>query len=135
MPEMPRDPESDNPSAAPESVEGLFLRAIQKSDWAERKRLLDDECPDDECRRRVEALLNAYEDSGSFLDNPRVGSRGTSETAVAGSPSLRPPRPTTLSMETRSGSLATLRPSESIVSTITTPQVFRPPVTGNISSG
>jgi serine/threonine protein kinase len=57
----------------PQSVEGLFLAALQKSP-AELSAFLDDVCgDDDERRRRITALLRAYEDAGSFLETPAGG--------------------------------------------------------------
>ena len=60
-------------SVDPASVEGLFIAALGKAAPDERKQFLDDACRDDpERRRRVEALLRAYDDAGSFLDHPAV---------------------------------------------------------------
>ena len=58
-------------SVDPSSVEGLFVAALAKSDPTEREKFIDEACGDDqERRRRVEALLRAYDDAGSFLDKP-----------------------------------------------------------------
>lgn len=59
----------------PQSIEGLFLVALEKTTPAERAQFLDEKCGDNlEQRRRVEALLLAYEDAGSFLENSPLGS-------------------------------------------------------------
>ncbi len=65
-------------SVDPASVEGLFIAALGKADAAERQRFLDEACADDaDRRRRVEALLRAYDDAGSFLDHPAVAAPQT----------------------------------------------------------
>lgn len=56
------------------SVEGLFVAALAKSDLSERKQFLDEACRDNaDVRVRVDALLRAYGDAGSFLDQPHPG--------------------------------------------------------------
>ena len=60
-------------SVDPQSVEGLFLAALAKPDSGQRRAFLDDACRDAEQRRRVEALLRAYADAGSFLETPAAG--------------------------------------------------------------
>ena len=68
----------DPPGASvdPDSVEGLFLTVLQKESPEERDAFLDEICGnDDERRRRVRALLRAYEDAGSFLETPAGGTR------------------------------------------------------------
>ena len=56
---------------SPESVEGLFLEALALETTRERQALLDRVGQDDPLRRRrVEALLRAYDDAGSFLEQP-----------------------------------------------------------------
>tara|TARA_R110002111_G_scaffold257026_1_gene324946 strand:+ start:87924 stop:92234 length:4311 start_codon:yes stop_codon:yes gene_type:complete len=86
--EIMSDPEesdsSENPEPAseptranvnPESIEGLFLIALEKKTPAERAGFLDEMCGDNaEQRRRVDALLLAYDDAGSFLEKSPVGS-------------------------------------------------------------
>ncbi|WP_417392206.1 serine/threonine-protein kinase [Gimesia sp.] len=76
------DPASENPefeptreNVNPQSIEGLFLMALEKKTPAERTAFLDEICGDNlEKRRRVEALLLAYDDAGSFLEKSPVGS-------------------------------------------------------------
>ncbi len=80
--EIMSDPASENPefeptreNVNPQSVEGLFLVALEKKTPAERSAFLDEMCGDNrEQRRRVEALLLAYDDAGSFLEKSPVGS-------------------------------------------------------------
>ncbi len=58
----------------PQSVEGLFVAALAKRSAEERETFLQEACGDDaERRRRVEALLRAYDDAGSFLEHPPLG--------------------------------------------------------------
>ncbi len=68
-------PELTRANVNPESIEGLFLIALEKKTPAERAQFLDEMCGDNaEQRRRVEALLLAYDDAGSFLEKSPVGS-------------------------------------------------------------
>jgi serine/threonine protein kinase len=93
-----------SPSFDPQSIEGLFLSALQQP-AAERTAWLEQACGDDECRRRVTALLRAYDDAGSFLETPATG--GTSE----------PPQPLSLDFlapTEKPGLLGTLGPYEVI---------------------
>lgn len=76
-PEVPENPEPEptRENVNPQSVEGLFLQALEKKTPAERTQFLDEMCGDNiEQRRRVEALLLAYEDAGSFLEKSPIGS-------------------------------------------------------------
>lgn len=76
-PEAPENPEPEptRENVNPQSVEGLFLQALEKKTPAERTQFLDEMCGDDmEQRRRVEALLLAYDDAGSFLEKSPIGS-------------------------------------------------------------
>jgi serine/threonine protein kinase len=55
-------------------VNEIFVRAIEASSPAERAAVLDQACRDDnDLRRRVEALLVAHDQAGSFLDLPAPG--------------------------------------------------------------
>ena len=58
-------------SVDPLSVEGLFLVALAKQGDA-RAAFLAETCADTEQRQRVEALLAAYENAGSFLEKPAI---------------------------------------------------------------
>ncbi len=54
--------------------ESLFAEALARRDAAERAAFLEQACGGDvELRRRVEALLRAHEQAGSFLDKPDAG--------------------------------------------------------------
>jgi len=67
------DPQPTVNQPDPQSVEGLFLVALGMKTPEQRKQFLDEMCGDDaEHRRRVEALLLAYDDAGSFLEKPPV---------------------------------------------------------------
>jgi WD40 repeat protein/serine/threonine protein kinase len=53
------------------SVKAVFDRALEIESASDRKAYLDETCADaPELRQRVEALLDAYEDAGSFLERP-----------------------------------------------------------------
>ena len=65
-----QQPHTTTGSVDPQSVEGLFLAALAKPDPDQRPAYLDEACADKEQRRRVEALLRAYADAGSFLEKP-----------------------------------------------------------------
>ncbi len=82
QPDTPSNPGSPPNSVDPQSVEGLFLAALQKTSPEERAAYLDEVCGGDEDRRRrVAALLRAYEDAGSFLETPAGGRRNGSDDA------------------------------------------------------
>jgi serine/threonine protein kinase len=54
----------------PRSIEGIFVEALGKAAGAERQAFLDAACAESPERRlRVEALLKAYDDAGSFLQH------------------------------------------------------------------
>lgn len=51
--------------------EDIFLAALERTSAAERRAYLDAACAGDAAlRERVEALLNAHDDAGSFLERP-----------------------------------------------------------------
>jgi tetratricopeptide (TPR) repeat protein/tRNA A-37 threonylcarbamoyl transferase component Bud32 len=55
----------------PISVKAVFDRAVEMASKAERQAYLDEACAAaPELRRKVEALLQAYEEAGSFLESP-----------------------------------------------------------------
>src|SRR5262245_43334064 len=72
----------------PQRVQQVFLAAVELADAAARSALLERECGDGELRDRVEALLAAHDESGSFLDATaaRTGqyTPGATGTAQAG---------------------------------------------------
>ena len=71
-------------SVSPNSIEGLFLRALRLETPAERDVLIRDACGNDlERIQRVTALLRAYEDAGSFLEIPVGGLRANQESALS----------------------------------------------------
>ncbi|MEO8271208.1 MAG: serine/threonine-protein kinase, partial [Aureliella sp.] len=60
-------------SVSPNSIEGLFLQALQLSSPADQQAFLDRTCHDyPENRKRVQALLRAHAAAGDFLENPAV---------------------------------------------------------------
>ena len=70
-------------SINPDTIEGLFLLALQKAP-AERMAFVDDACgTDPERHRRVTALLRAFDDAGSFLEAPAVGQRPEREVSLS----------------------------------------------------
>ena len=71
-------------SISPDSIEGLFLQALQQPDPADRAEFLSKSCGEDQdLMRRVKALLRAYDDAGSFLEEPAGGPRPTSEVSLS----------------------------------------------------
>ncbi|MBS0261839.1 MAG: serine/threonine protein kinase [Planctomycetes bacterium] len=53
------------------SIEGIFIEALSKTTPEARREFLDHACGTDADRRqRVQALLQAYDDAGSFLQQP-----------------------------------------------------------------
>ncbi len=60
-------------SVSPNSIEGLFLQALQSPSPADREAFLERSCQSEpEKRRRVLALLRAHADAGDFMENPVV---------------------------------------------------------------
>jgi WD40 repeat protein/serine/threonine protein kinase len=67
----------DNPILTPRAV---FDRAHLIPDAQQRRAYLDEACGDDDAlRRKVEALLQAYDEAGSFPDKPAAAPNATSE--------------------------------------------------------
>jgi eukaryotic-like serine/threonine-protein kinase len=63
----------------PQRVQAAFLGALERP-AADRPALLDQECgADGELRRRVEALLKAHDEAGSFLEEPATNPAFTSD--------------------------------------------------------
>jgi serine/threonine protein kinase len=68
--ESPLTPEL---SVSPNSIEGLFLQALQLPSPADREAFLHRSCHHEpENRKRVLALLRAHANAGDFLENPAV---------------------------------------------------------------
>src|SRR3954469_9455898 len=58
------------------SARAIFDRAVEIESTAERDDYVLRECADDvELRARVQGLLGAYEQAGSFLESPPIGLR------------------------------------------------------------
>ena len=73
-------------SSNPQKVQAIFLAAVEKPP-AERAAHLDCECGDDaELRQRVEALLKAHDEPGSFLRSPPPGMDATLAQAITEMP-------------------------------------------------
>src|ERR1019366_66162 len=76
-----RNPRKDRPV----NERDLFIAALQIEDSAERSAYLDKACGDDaELRQRVEALLAAFRQAGSFLQQPAASPAATSHASPAG---------------------------------------------------
>jgi hypothetical protein len=66
----PESAAADPMNVDPRSIEGIFVEALGTSSGPERQTFLDAACADSpERRERVEALLRAYDDAGSFLQH------------------------------------------------------------------
>ena len=66
----------------PKRGQEIFLLAVEHADPAERGEIRDRNCGSErELRQRVEALLRANDESGSFLDNPIVAPVETADEA------------------------------------------------------
>jgi serine/threonine protein kinase len=70
--------------------ETLFHRALAEPPAA-RAAFLDRACGDAELRRRVEVLLIAHDNPGSFLNNPAAGAAVTTDSRPGDTPTDRPP--------------------------------------------
>jgi serine/threonine protein kinase len=80
----------------PKSVKAIFDEAAEMGDKNARWAYLDGACGDDlELRRKVDALLQAHQGAGSFLEKPAI--EAGADAAVAAEPSgdCLPPRPGT----------------------------------------
>ncbi|MEZ6075874.1 MAG: protein kinase [Pirellulaceae bacterium] len=70
----------------PQRVQAIFIDAVQKAE-SDRADFLERECGgDSELRRRVDALLAAHDQSGSFLDSPPKNLAGSSPTVAQFAP-------------------------------------------------
>ncbi|MCB9952282.1 MAG: protein kinase [Planctomycetaceae bacterium] len=70
-PQLSHVPPENAPSVDPQSVEGIFVNALALTSKEERTRFLDEVCGENiEQRQKVDLLLRAYEDAGSFLEQP-----------------------------------------------------------------
>src|SRR5262245_55702298 len=75
---------ADSMNVDPRTIEGVFVEALGKAAGAERQAFLDAACADSPERRlRVEALLKAYDDAGSFLQQAAGDWRQPPATAAA----------------------------------------------------
>jgi hypothetical protein len=65
----------------------IFMTALDQESPDARNRYLDEACGDDrELRRRVDALLQSYTDSGSFLERPVLADEKTLDLTPATDP-------------------------------------------------
>jgi hypothetical protein len=78
----------------PQSAESIFLAALEKANPAERAAYLDEACRgDDDLRRRVERLLEAHPQVGSFLEQPLAGRLAQEARAPGTGPEAAGPPP------------------------------------------
>ncbi|MHC4510472.1 MAG: protein kinase domain-containing protein [Planctomycetota bacterium] len=62
----------------PIDIEAIYSAALGKASAAERSAYLDAVCGEDQAlRSRIEALLKAHEQAGSFLETPSIEGPGT----------------------------------------------------------
>src|SRR5262245_58503074 len=75
-----------------EPVEDIFLAALERTQAEQRRAYLDAACAGDAAlRERIEALLSAHADAGSFLEKPPEPlSARNQETAQANGPATEP---------------------------------------------
>src|SRR5262245_9936124 len=72
-------------------AKAVFDEAVELASPADRAAFLDRACAGDpELRGRVEILLHAYADAGSFLERPPVGSIEPGELASKATETIRP---------------------------------------------
>src|SRR4051794_33256738 len=79
------------------SVKAIFDEAVEIEDPGARRSYLDRACTNDvELRRKLDALLQAYGDAGSFLQKPAIAAERTDPfTPSARAPAPQEPRPIT----------------------------------------
>src|SRR6516165_8886929 len=71
----------------PISVKAIFDRAVEMESAMERKAYLDEACAEaPEFRQKVEALLKAYEQAGSFLESPAAALAATIDEPITERP-------------------------------------------------
>src|SRR5262245_341761 len=95
------------------SERSIFLEALDKTDPAERAAFLDQACgAEAELRRRVEALLKALDEAGSFMSSPAVEVDASATVATGNGPThVSPgPRPILEGPGTRIGPYKLLQP-------------------------
>jgi len=65
-------------SKEPKDIKAIFSEALEKQTAEERAAYLDEACGNDaDLRSKVEALLNAHNEAGDFLEVPAVGPNAT----------------------------------------------------------
>src|SRR5215211_729755 len=75
----------------PNLARAVFVEAVEMTDPVDRAALLDRACAGDtDLRVRVEGLLRAYVDAGSFLEQPAAGLGDTGRTGPAATETARP---------------------------------------------
>ena len=80
----------------PKSVKAIFDEAAELGDKDARRAYLDCACGDDlELRRKVDALLQAHQGAGSFLEKPTIEAGAAAAVAEEPSGDCLPPRPDT----------------------------------------
>ncbi len=94
------------------SVKAIFAEAVEIEDPGARRSYLDRACTSDvELRRKLDALLQAYADAGSFLQKPAIDADLTDPfTPSARSPAPQEPRPITEGPGTCIGPYKLLQP-------------------------
>ncbi|MFY9252600.1 MAG: serine/threonine-protein kinase [Fuerstiella sp.] len=74
---------AEDVSVSPQSVEGIFLQALQIEDPGAREEFLVQLSSEDQDRGlRVRALLRAYDDAGSFLESPVGGTKPSEDISL-----------------------------------------------------
>ena len=76
---------------AADQIESILASAVDIESAAERRQFLDRACGGDaELRRRVEELVEAHFQAGSFLERPAVGPAETASLDTPASGARRP---------------------------------------------